>query len=120
MSKVLRAIGLMSGTSLDGIDIALVETDGEDRVRRGPATTVDYRPGFRRRLQQCLFEALHMTERTERPGILAGLHHQRHGGRISMFDVQRSSHLPIPRMRACMSSMAGASFIFSSVLAFFK
>ncbi len=24
-----RAIGLMSGTSLDGVDVALIETDGE-------------------------------------------------------------------------------------------
>ena len=28
--KKLRAIGLMSGTSLDGVDIALIETDGID------------------------------------------------------------------------------------------
>jgi anhydro-N-acetylmuramic acid kinase len=26
--KVYRAIGLMSGTSLDGVDAALIETDG--------------------------------------------------------------------------------------------
>ncbi len=30
-----RAIGLMSGTSLDGVDVALIETDGETiRVER--------------------------------------------------------------------------------------
>jgi anhydro-N-acetylmuramic acid kinase len=29
----MLAIGLMSGTSLDGIDAALIETDGEDQVR---------------------------------------------------------------------------------------
>ncbi len=30
--KLWRAIGLSSGTSLDGIDIALIETDGEGEV----------------------------------------------------------------------------------------
>lgn len=31
--KVYRAIGLMSGTSLDGVDIALLETDGQGTVK---------------------------------------------------------------------------------------
>jgi 1,6-anhydro-N-acetylmuramate kinase len=29
----MRAIGLMSGTSMDGIDVALIETDGGHAVR---------------------------------------------------------------------------------------
>ena len=29
MGKTLRTIGLMSGTSLDGVDAAWLETDGE-------------------------------------------------------------------------------------------
>jgi anhydro-N-acetylmuramic acid kinase len=32
-SKLYRALGLMSGTSIDGIDAALIETDGHDYVR---------------------------------------------------------------------------------------
>ena len=37
-----RVIGLMSGTSLDGIDAALIETDGMAEIRFGPGETVAY------------------------------------------------------------------------------
>jgi anhydro-N-acetylmuramic acid kinase len=40
--KVYRAIGLMSGTSLDGVDVALIETDGEGLIRRLGFATYPY------------------------------------------------------------------------------
>ena len=46
-----RAIGLMSGTSLDGIDAALVDTDGGDDVACGAALTVAYAPALRARVR---------------------------------------------------------------------
>jgi anhydro-N-acetylmuramic acid kinase len=52
--RLWRAIGLMSGTSLDGIDIAMIETDGGERVFPGPALTVPYEEAFRERLRSVL------------------------------------------------------------------
>ena len=40
-SKNFFSLGLMSGTSADGIDIALLETDGKNKIRLGPN---DYYP----------------------------------------------------------------------------
>ncbi len=44
----------MSGTSLDGIDVAAIESDGEAHVVTGPALTVPYPADFRERLRAVL------------------------------------------------------------------
>ncbi|MGE0254144.1 MAG: anhydro-N-acetylmuramic acid kinase [Alphaproteobacteria bacterium] len=56
MSDLRLAAGLMSGTSMDGIDAALIETDGASRVRPVAAVTVPYDPAFRSRLRGVLGE----------------------------------------------------------------
>jgi anhydro-N-acetylmuramic acid kinase len=58
-----RVIGLMSGTSLDGIDAAILETDGENTVVPGPARSMPYDPATRRALRDALDAA-----RTHAPG----------------------------------------------------
>ena len=74
MGKVKRAIGLMSGTSMDGIDVALVTTDGEDHLERGPSMTFPYTPETRARLAAGLEDARGIgTNREARPGNLAAL-----------------------------------------------
>jgi anhydro-N-acetylmuramic acid kinase len=71
MGKTMRAIGLMSGTSLDGIDAALIETDGEAYVVRKACITLPYDPPFRAELSAALAEAAALADRTARPGCLA-------------------------------------------------
>ena len=61
----------MSGTSLDGIDVALLSTDGEAVVERGPSRTFPYQPDQQAMLRDALEEAKSLTDRNARPGILA-------------------------------------------------
>jgi anhydro-N-acetylmuramic acid kinase len=71
VSKLVTSLGLMSGTSLDGIDVALLETDGEALVRRGPSLTIPYSDSQRTLLRQSLVDATTIRARTDRPGVLA-------------------------------------------------
>jgi anhydro-N-acetylmuramic acid kinase len=70
MSKVMRAIGLMSGTSLDGVDVAYLETDGENAVTRGPALTFPYDAEMHQLLVTAIADAENLTSRNDRPASL--------------------------------------------------
>lgn len=88
MGKLMRALGLMSGTSLDGIDVALITTDGESHVERGPAMTFPYNAEMRLLLRAALADAKTLTRRNERPGSLPQAERElteMHGAAVSAF-----------------------------------
>lgn len=68
---MLTALGLMSGTSLDGVDVALIETDGKQVKAFGPTGYRPYSSAERNLLRQALAEAVQLPQRDARPGVLA-------------------------------------------------
>ncbi len=67
----MTAIGLMSGTSMDGIDAALLETDGEAHLVAGPARMVPYPAELRARLRALVLDQTGDVEAIERDLTLA-------------------------------------------------
>ena len=65
----MLAVGLMSGTSMDGIDAALIDTDGESAVRRIAFASTPYDEAFRARLRGAMAAALTMERPAAHPEI---------------------------------------------------
>ncbi len=88
---IMRAIGLMSGTSMDAIDVAFIETDGQDHVVRGPGLTLPYAASDRRILAHAMAAAQACKHRDDRPEALQiaeDLVTRMHGAAVSAFLAQ--------------------------------
>lgn len=68
---MLRTIGTMSGTSMDGIDVAFLETDGHDALKAGPTGFQPFDDTDRALLRAALASGVGMNSREARPPAVA-------------------------------------------------
>lgn len=67
----MLVMGFMSGTSLDGVDVALLETDGERIENAGPASAIAFSPADRAVLELATAQALEWNGLGEEPASFA-------------------------------------------------
>lgn len=67
----MTVLGLMSGTSMDGVDAAVLVTDGETIAAFGPRRFRPYSDAERVALRAGVAAARNLTDRSERPAPLA-------------------------------------------------
>jgi len=70
MGRRRLAIGLMSGTSMDGVDVAAIETDGRTVSQFGPTLFRPYTESERAAIRVAVMEAPAITRRSDRPAEL--------------------------------------------------
>ena len=109
-----RVIGLMSGTSLDGVDAACLQTDGERIQRFGRALTLPYEPALRAALRRLIDRAPtlpaddpDLLDATEGRAMLLITHRPRHRAGGSECVAGQPEAVPRPHcFRFCTKPIA--------------
>ncbi|MBC8049489.1 MAG: anhydro-N-acetylmuramic acid kinase [Chitinophagales bacterium] len=68
---VITALGLMSGTSMDAIDLAILKTDGESILTFGPVSEAPFSAEERVLLREAMADAKGIEKHGDRSGVIA-------------------------------------------------
>jgi anhydro-N-acetylmuramic acid kinase len=74
MSKTYKAIGLMSGTSADGIDLSMIESNGEKIIKHCGFSYLPYSAKFKAKLHHLIYEKPSLEEIKSTENELTILH----------------------------------------------
>lgn len=103
----------MSGTSIDGVDAAIVRTDGERVFGFGPACTLPYDAGLRAEIRACLgkpsVDPGLVRRITERHVDAARLALSRHREPVSLIGMHGQTILHAPAARLTLQAGDGAT-----------
>jgi anhydro-N-acetylmuramic acid kinase len=98
------AIGVISGTSMDGIDVALIDSDGEARLKTGPSETFPYPHEVAQRLRAVVAD----LSQAQTPQIeLERLVTDAHVGAVQAF-IERHS---VARERVALVGLHGQTIL---------
>lgn len=79
---------------MDGVDVALLETDGETIHRRGPGATFPYDRDLRRSIAAAIADARQLRTRADRPGCLDHVENEltvRHADALAAFMAENGT-----------------------------
>ncbi len=97
-SEPVLAIGLMSGTSLDGIDVALIETDGQGVTRPIAFRSDPYSDQARRQLQEVTKLALSYDRPRQSPDIVAATEMLTRRHLLAVHQLLAAAGIPLERI----------------------
>ena len=68
--KIYTALGLMSGTSADGIDIAILITDGKNKIKLGPSEYYPFSKSFSTKIKSIFKTKLNIEKSRKQKRII--------------------------------------------------